>query len=52
MDPPPAYTREDATFAQVAIDIHKSTDISPDFHRALIAFKDFLASQENVTLTK
>ncbi|CAE6482150.1 unnamed protein product [Rhizoctonia solani] len=52
LDPPPAYSRVDVTYAQVAGDIHKSVEISPDFNDALAAFRDFLVSQEQARLTK
>lgn len=54
--PPPPYgqDRKDATFAQVTLGVYESTDISasPDFQETLTAFKDFLARQEKVTLSK
>lgn len=51
--PPPPYThRNEATFAQVVLDINKSTEIGPEFQDALAAFRGFLAKQENVTLSK
>ncbi|KAG8687646.1 hypothetical protein FRC11_006859 [Ceratobasidium sp. 423] len=50
--PPPAYTRGDATFAQVAKDLHSATDLGPDFKDALDAFRQFLASQEIDRLSK
>ncbi|CAE6418215.1 unnamed protein product [Rhizoctonia solani] len=50
--PPPAYTRGDATFAQVVGDLHKSVELGPDFKDALDAFREFLVSQEKITLNK
>ncbi|KAH7320503.1 kinase-like domain-containing protein [Rhizoctonia solani] len=50
--PPPAYTRGDATFAQVVGDLHKSVELSPDFKDALDAFREFLVNQEKITLSK
>ncbi|CAE6492195.1 unnamed protein product, partial [Rhizoctonia solani] len=52
IEPPPAYARGDATFAQIAGDLHKSTDLSPDFKGALNALREFLVSQEKDTLSK
>ncbi|KAJ1301876.1 hypothetical protein OPQ81_000716 [Rhizoctonia solani] len=51
-EPPPAYTRGDATFAQVAKDLDGSVELSPDFKDALAAFRQFLASQEKDRLSK
>ncbi|CEL53472.1 RGS domain-containing serine/threonine-protein kinase A OS=Dictyostelium discoideum GN=rckA PE=1 SV=1 [Rhizoctonia solani AG-1 IB] len=52
LDSPPAYTREDATFAQVALGLDKSIELGPDFKDALAAFRIFLTSQENDRLSR
>ncbi|CAE7212996.1 unnamed protein product [Rhizoctonia solani] len=52
MEPPPAYTRGDATFAQLSVNLHKSVGLDPNFKDALDAFREFLVSQENLTLNK
>ncbi|QRV82292.1 fibroblast growth factor receptor 2 [Ceratobasidium sp. AG-Ba] len=54
-DAPPPYTadeRKAATFAEVAKRVVESTDSPEVLEEALEAFKHFLASQENVTLSK
>ncbi|KAG9091797.1 hypothetical protein FS749_016238 [Ceratobasidium sp. UAMH 11750] len=55
VDPPPAYTAKEAqhaTFAEVAARVAGSTG-NPDLVKdALEAFRAFLASEENVTLSK
>ncbi|GAB1527891.1 hypothetical protein RhiTH_011079 [Rhizoctonia solani] len=50
--PPPAYTREDATYAQVALGLDKTIELGSEFKNALSAFRDFLASQENDRLNR
>ncbi|KDN35934.1 hypothetical protein RSAG8_11197, partial [Rhizoctonia solani AG-8 WAC10335] len=50
--PPPAYTRGDVTFAQVAKDLDASIELSPEFKDALTAFRQFVASQEKDRLSK
>ncbi|KAG9079888.1 hypothetical protein FRC06_007344, partial [Ceratobasidium sp. 370] len=55
VDAPPAYTTHEAkaaTFAEVATKIAGSTGYSDEVKDALEAFRAFLASQENVTLSK
>ncbi|EUC54334.1 kinase domain protein [Rhizoctonia solani AG-3 Rhs1AP] len=50
--PPPAYTRGDVTFAQVAKDLDRTIELGPEFRDALIAFRQFLVSQEKDRLSK
>ncbi|KAF8681386.1 Protein tyrosine kinase [Rhizoctonia solani] len=50
--PPPAYTREDATYAQVALGLDKTIELGSEFKNALSAFRDFLTSQENDRLNR
>ncbi|CAE6492360.1 unnamed protein product [Rhizoctonia solani] len=50
--PPPAYTRSNATFAQVAKDLHGAIELGPEFKDALDAFRKFLAHQEKDRLSK
>ncbi|CAE6477665.1 unnamed protein product [Rhizoctonia solani] len=50
--PPPAYTRGDVTFAQVAKDLDRTVELGPEFRDALIAFRQFLVSQEKDRLSK
>lgn len=48
--PPPPYNldRKEATFAEVVLNVDRSTE----FQEALAAFREFLAKQEQVTLSK
>ncbi|CAE6533310.1 unnamed protein product [Rhizoctonia solani] len=50
--PPPAYTRGDVTFAQVTKDLDRTVELGPEFRDALIAFQQFLVSQERGRLSK
>ncbi|KAG8737399.1 hypothetical protein FRC10_008254 [Ceratobasidium sp. 414] len=55
VDPPPAYTAKEAktaTFAEVAFRVAGSTGNLDPVKDALEAFRAFLASEENVTLSK
>jgi len=55
VDPPPAYTAKEAktaTFAEVAVRVAGSTGDLDPVKDALEAFRAFLASEENVTLSK
>ncbi|CAE7110294.1 unnamed protein product [Rhizoctonia solani] len=52
MEQPPAYTRGDATFAQLSVNLQKSVGLDHNFNDALDAFREFLVSQENLTVNK